>query len=54
MALIDKQPRSAMARSVDEAVVKEIDKDALLGFLKNSPSNCFQHDATTCKLCKKC
>ena len=41
MALIDKQPRSAMARSVDEAVVKEIDKDALLGFLKNSPQTAF-------------
>ena len=37
MALIDKQPRSAMARAVSETVVKEIDKDALLGFLKNSP-----------------
>ena len=34
MALIDKQPRSAMARAVNETVVKEIDKDALLGFLK--------------------
>ncbi len=41
MALIDKQPRSAMARSVDEAVVKEIDKEALLGFLKNSPQTAF-------------
>ena len=38
MALIDKQPRSAMARAVDEVVVKEIDKTALLGFLKNSLS----------------
>ena len=37
MALIDKQPRSAMARAIDEAVVKEIDKEALLGYLKNSP-----------------
>ena len=36
MALIDKQPRSAMARAVDEVVVKEIDKTALLGFLKLS------------------
>ena len=41
MALIDKQPRSAMARAVDEAVVKEIDKEALLGFLKNSPQTAF-------------
>ena len=41
MALIDKQPRSAMARAVDEAVVKEIDKDALLGYLKNSPLTAF-------------
>ena len=41
MALIDKQPRSAMARAVDEAVVKEIDKDALLGYLKNSPQTAF-------------
>ena len=41
MALIDKQPRSAMARAVEEAVVKEIDKDALLGFLKNSPQTAF-------------
>ena len=41
MALIDKQPRSAMARAVDEAVVREIDKDALLGFLKNSPQTAF-------------
>ena len=41
MALIDKQPRSAMARAVGEATVKEIDKDALLGFLKNSPQTAF-------------
>ena len=41
MALIDKQPRSAMARAVNEAVVKEIDKNALLGFLKNSPQTAF-------------
>jgi len=41
MALIDKQPRSAMARAVDEAVVKEIDKEALLGYLKNSPQTAF-------------
>jgi HlyD family secretion protein len=41
MALIDKQPRSAMARAVDEVVVKEIDKTALLGFLKNSPQTAF-------------
>ena len=41
MALIDKQPRSAMARAVEEVVVKEIDKNALLGFLKNSPQTTF-------------
>ena len=41
MALIDKQPRSAMARAVEEVVVKEIDKNALLGFLKNSPQTAF-------------
>ena len=41
MALIDKQPRSAMARATEEAVVKEIDKTALLGFLKNSPQTAF-------------
>ena len=41
MALIDKQPRSAMARAVDEATVREIDKDALLGYLKNSPQTAF-------------
>ena len=29
-----------MARAVDEAVVKEIDKEALLGF-KNSPQTAF-------------
>ena len=41
MALIDKQPRSAMARAVEECTVKEIDKDALLGYLKNSPQTAF-------------
>ena len=41
MALIDKQPRSAMARSVNDSTVKEIDKDALLGYLKNSPQTAF-------------
>ena len=41
MALIDKQPRSAMARAVSESTVKEIDKDALLGYLKNSPQTAF-------------
>ena len=41
MALIDKQPRSAMARAVNESTVKEIDKDALLGYLKNSPQTAF-------------
>jgi HlyD family secretion protein len=41
MALIDKQPRSAMARAVNEATVREIDKDALLGYLRNSPQTAF-------------
>ena len=41
MALIDKQPRSAMARAVGECVVKEIDKNALLNYLKNSPQTAF-------------
>ncbi len=41
MALIDKQPRSAMARAIDESVVKEIDKNALLNYLKNSPQTAF-------------
>ncbi len=41
MALIDKQPRSAMARATEEAVVKEIDQQALLGYLKNSPQTAF-------------
>ena len=41
MALIDKQPRSAMARAIDESIVKEIDKNALLTYLKNSPQTAF-------------
>ena len=41
MALIDKQPRSAMARAVKETTVKEIDQTALLGYLKNSPQTAF-------------
>ncbi len=41
MALIDKQPRSAMARATEEATVKEIDQVALLGYLKNSPQTAF-------------
>ena len=41
MALIDKQPRSAMARATKESVVKEIDQPALLGYLKNSPQTAF-------------
>ena len=41
MALIDKQPRSAMARATVETTVKEIDKEALLGYLKNSPQTAF-------------
>ena len=39
--LIDKQPRSAMARATVETTVKEIDQDALLGYLKNSPQTAF-------------
>ena len=35
MALIDRQPRSAMARATKETIVKEIDQNALLVFLKN-------------------
>ena len=30
-----------MARAVNEATVREIDKDALLGYLKNSPQTAF-------------
>lgn len=41
MALIDKQPRSAMARATEETTVKEIDQQALLGYLKNSPQTAF-------------
>ena len=41
MALIDRQPRSAMARATKECVVKEIDKNALLTYLKNSPQTAF-------------
>ena len=41
MALIDKQPRSAMARATVETTVKEIDQNALLGYLKNSPQTAF-------------
>ena len=41
MALIDRQPRSAMARVTKECVVKEIDKNALLTYLKNSPQTAF-------------
>ncbi len=41
MALIDKQPRSAMARAIEETTVKEIDQQALLGYLKNSPQTAF-------------
>ncbi len=41
MALIDKQPRSAMARATEETTVKEIDQNALLGYLKNSPQTAF-------------
>ena len=41
MALIDRQPRSAMARATKETIVKEIDKNALLNYLKNSPQTAF-------------
>ncbi len=41
MALIDKQPRSAMARATEDTTVKEIDQEALLGYLKNSPQTAF-------------
>ena len=41
MALIDKQPRSAMARAIKESVVREIDQAALIGYLKNSPQTAF-------------
>ena len=38
MALIDNQPRSAMARANGEAVVKEIGKESFLQYLKSSPN----------------
>ena len=41
MALIDRQPRSAMARATKETIVKEIDQKALLLYLKNSPQTAF-------------
>ena len=41
MALIDRQPRSAMARATKESIVKEIDQNALLVYLKNSPQTAF-------------
>ena len=41
MALIDSQPRSAMARANGEAVVKEIGKEAFLQYLKSSPNVAF-------------
>ncbi len=41
MALIDNQPRSAMARANGEAVVKEIGKDAFMQYLKSSPNVAF-------------
>ena len=41
MALIDKQPRSAMARATKETVVREIDQNAFLTYLKNSPQTAF-------------
>ena len=41
MALIDKQPRSAMARATKETVVREIDQNAFISYLKNSPQTAF-------------
>ena len=41
MALIDSQPRSAMARANGEAVVKEISKEAFLQYMKSSPNVAF-------------
>jgi len=41
MALIDNQPRSAMARANGEAVVKEIGKEAFMQYLKSSPNVAF-------------
>ena len=41
MALIDRQPRSAMARATKETIIKEIDQNALLNYLKNSPQTAF-------------
>ena len=41
MALIDSQPRSAMARANGEAIVKEIGKEAFLQYLKSSPNVAF-------------
>ena len=41
MALIDKQPRSAMARATEDCVLREIDQPALLNYLKNSPQTAF-------------
>ncbi len=41
MALIDKQPRSATARALDDCILREIDQPALLNYLKNSPQTAF-------------
>ena len=41
MALIDRQPRSAMARATKETIVKEIDQKTLIAFFKNSPQTAF-------------
>ncbi len=41
MALIDKQPRSAMARALEDCILREIDQPALLNYLKNSPETAF-------------
>ena len=42
MALIDNQPRSAMARATTETVVREVGKDDFLQYLKSSPRAAFE------------
>ena len=37
LALIDNQPRSAIARAATDAVVREVGKDDFLQYLKSSP-----------------
>lgn len=41
MALIDNQPRSAMARATTDSVVREVRRDAFLDYLKSSPKAAF-------------